>query len=73
MFFIIWSGWGILAPIILVLCSFLTPSAVGAIASNPQYTLLHQWPLALGLALGGVVCWYVGLLVNALIVTQVEY
>ena len=57
--YIRWSGYGIFAPFIIGLAA-VAGKAVVRDLYGPTYVAVHPWGLWLGLALGGLICFWVG-------------
>jgi hypothetical protein len=60
MFFIRWTGYGISAPVIIIVGIFGVTSMTRA-AYGSSYMAAHPSAFWLGLALGGFLCWWMGL------------
>jgi hypothetical protein len=57
---IIWSGWGFLVAVIVFGASLAMEAMTEALTGDNQFYQTHAWPLALALALAGVITWGVG-------------
>jgi hypothetical protein len=56
---IIWSGWGILAPF-LIIAGTLGANTLANSYFGPDYSKTHFWVLGAGLFAGGFLCWLAG-------------
>lgn len=61
---IIWSGFGILTPIIAVFNLVLVEYSVNHIFNNPTYYEQHGWPKFIALAISGALSFLVGRALN---------
>jgi hypothetical protein len=57
---IIWSGWGFLVAVIVFGASLAMEVATEALTGDALFYQTHAWPLALALALAGVITWGLG-------------
>ena len=63
---IIWRGWGIIAPFILIGFAAIA-QAIGQslIPNQPHYTHYITWFESTGLLLGSLLCWFLGRYLNS--------
>lgn len=64
MFFIVWRGWGILAPLILVGITMLVTSLADSLTASLNYADHHRWIYTIGALLGAAACWFIGIKLN---------
>jgi hypothetical protein len=57
---IIWSGWGFLVAVIVFGASLAMEVVTEALTEDALFYQTHAWPLALALALAGVITWGLG-------------
>jgi hypothetical protein len=57
---IIWSGWGFLVAVIVFGASLAMELVTEAAVGDDRFYQVQAWPLALALALAGVIVWTVG-------------
>lgn len=57
---IIWSGWGFLVAVIVFGVSLAMEVVTEHLTGDNQFYQTHAWPLALALALAGVITWLLG-------------
>ena len=62
---IIWSGWGFLVAVIVFGASLTMEIVTEAVAGDDRLYQTQAWPLALALALSGVIIWIVGKYLHA--------
>jgi hypothetical protein len=62
--FIIWSGYGLLVPVICFASWFLVPKGVDEITGDPRYWQTHLWPRILAFVLPGAICGALGWFLN---------
>jgi hypothetical protein len=62
---IIWSGWGFLVAVIVFGASLAVELVTEALVGDDRFYQVHAWPLALALALSGVIIWGVGKYLHA--------
>ncbi|MGE6619280.1 hypothetical protein [Bacillus mycoides] len=61
---IIWSGWGFLVAIIVIINTLLGKVIFGSITGDATYFQNHSWPMAIMLIISGVMSWYLGKYIN---------
>ncbi|PEW71395.1 UNVERIFIED_ORG: hypothetical protein EDC93_103606 [Bacillus cereus] len=61
---IIWSGWGFLVAIIVIINTLLGKVIFGSITGDATYFQDHSWPMAIMLIISGVMSWYLGKYIN---------
>jgi len=61
---IIWSGWGFLVAIIVIINTLLGKVIFGSITRDTTYFQDHSWPMAVMLIISGVMSWYLGKYIN---------
>ena len=62
---IIWSGWGFLVAVIVFGASLAMELVTEALVEDDRFYQVQAWPLALALALSGVLIWGVGKYLHA--------
>ena len=62
---IIWSGWGFLVAVIVFGMSLAMEVVTEALAGDDRFYQAQAWPLALALALSGVIIWGLGRYLHA--------
>ena len=62
---IIWSGLGFLVAVFAFGCSLAMNLATNAIFNDESYYTSHKWPLAIALAVAGILNWSLGQFLNA--------
>lgn len=60
----IWSGLGLLVPVIAGASLILVQLITGALFGDSDYYSAHRWPQLMALALAAVTIWYVGTYLN---------
>jgi len=61
----IWSGWGFLVAVIVFGASLAMELVTEALVGDDRFYQVQAWPLALALALSGVLIWGVGKYLHA--------
>lgn len=61
---IIWSGWGFLVAIIVIINTLLGKAIFGSITGDATYFQDHSWPMAVMFIISGVMSWYLGKYIN---------
>lgn len=61
---IIWSGWGFMVAVVVFVSSLISELVVEAYFRDDTYYQTAAWPLALALAISGVVAWAWGTRLN---------
>jgi hypothetical protein len=62
---IIWSGWGFLVAVIAFSASLVMEVVTEALVGDDRFYQARAWPLALALALSGVIIWKLGKYLHA--------
>ena len=62
---IIWSGWGFLVAVIVFGASLTMELVTEALFHDKEFYQNQAWPLALALALSGVIVWTLGTYLHA--------
>ena len=62
---IIWSGWGILVPVIVIGTSLIMEIVTEAAFNDDSYYQSQSWPLALTLVVSGILVWFIGKSLNS--------
>lgn len=62
--FIVWRGWGILAPVILIGLTMTLSFGVDSYTNIVDYADNHRWIYSIGSLLGGILCWHIGVKIN---------
>ncbi len=57
---IIWSGWGVLAPIGTFILLIITELSTEYFFDNEQYYQQHEWPALVAFIISGIMCWFLG-------------
>ena len=57
---IIWSGWGFLVAVVVFGMSLAMEFVTEALVGDSQFYQVQAWPLALALAISGVIVWRLG-------------
>ncbi|MDM5186472.1 hypothetical protein QUF99_03330 [Bacillus sp. DX4.1] len=57
---IIWSGWGFLVALIVIINTLFGEFFFESIMGDDQYYQEHSWPLTVMLIISGVISWYLG-------------
>ena len=65
MIFIIWRGYGILAPVILVDITFILMMIIDSYTHTINYADAHRWIYSIGSLLGAGLCWPIGKYLNS--------
>ena len=53
---VVWRGWGIVVPIIIILCANAVQAAVESLG-GPEYWRTHSFPAATALLVAGALIW----------------
>lgn len=61
---IIWSGWGFLVAVILLINSAIGEVLCRVITKNNHYYQQHNWPITIVFILTGIICWFLGKYLN---------
>lgn len=61
---IVWTRWGILTLLILILCCGVTAEMIDVIMQDSQYYSQHGWPKLLGLWLSAAIIYPLGRTLN---------
>ncbi|MDM5428537.1 hypothetical protein SB773_16785 [Bacillus sp. SIMBA_074] len=61
---IIWSGWGFLVAIIVIINTLLGKVIFESITGDATYFQDHSWPMAVMFIISGVMSWYLGKYIN---------
>ena len=61
---IIWSGWGFLVAIIVIINTLLGKAIFGSITGDATYFQNHSCPMAVMFIISGVMSWYLGKYIN---------
>ncbi|HDW8004919.1 TPA: hypothetical protein RM482_000496 [Bacillus cereus] len=61
---IIWSGWGFLVAIIVIINTLLGKAIFGSITGDATYFQDHSWPMVVMFIISGVMSWYLGKYIN---------
>jgi len=61
---IIWSGFGVLAPIIAIFCLVITQYVAESISSNPDVWSQNPWIAFLSSCIAGLLCFAISKLLN---------
>ncbi|MGV3025971.1 hypothetical protein ACED96_09655 [Clostridium thermobutyricum] len=69
---IIWSRYGILAPIAAILSLALTEVLVNLSLKDELYYQSHGWPKFVALAIAGLICFFLGRILNKESKTYIE-
>lgn len=54
---IIWSGWGILFPVLYIFSLIITESVINSLTNDPTYYATHGLPKIIGGLLGSLLVW----------------
>ena len=54
---IIWSGFGILIPVIVAICAVLSQLLLNAAVRDDQYYQSHSWPPLIALTVSAIFVW----------------
>lgn len=57
---VIWTGWGILVPIIAFVCLLLTQAVTDAVVGEPGYYSEHDVPKTIALLVAAAAVWFLG-------------
>lgn len=57
---LVWRGWGIGVPLIVILMQLLTEKLVDNIAGTPEFIKMHSWIWLIGLSVSAVLIWFIG-------------
>ncbi|MED0972783.1 hypothetical protein COJ48_18115 [Bacillus cereus] len=61
---IIWSGWGFLVAIIVIINTLLGKVFFESITGDATYFQEHSWPMAVMFIISGLMSWYLGKYIN---------
>jgi hypothetical protein len=61
---VVWRGSGILVAFIIVIVFLLTQFITSSITNDPTFFKTHNWLTCAALVIAGVICFFVGRLVN---------
>ncbi|CAM4233047.1 hypothetical protein [Bacillus paramycoides] len=61
---IIWSGWGFLVAIIVIINTLLGKVFFESITGDVTYFQEHSWPMAVMFIISGLMSWYLGKYIN---------
>ena len=64
MIYFCWTGFGVLAPIILILVAEASSLIADYITGITDYANHHGWVYSIGCLIGSVICWYIGKYLN---------
>lgn len=58
--FLIWRGWGIGVPLIVIIVQLLIELIVDKITGSQGFIKAHSWIWFIGLSLSAIIIWFVG-------------
>ena len=57
---LVWRGWGIAIPVIVILIQLAVEQLADQITGSPGFRQMHPWVWLIGLTLAAVIIWFVG-------------
>ena len=57
---LVWRGWGIGVPLIVIVVQLLTEELVDSITGTHVFIKTHSWVWLIGLSVSAIIIWFIG-------------